>query len=397
MMHKPAPTLNNALIWLFAIASGLSVANIYYAQPLLDQIALDFKVSTASIGLIITLTQIGYASGLFFLVPLGDLISRHKLIMTQLCVSTLSLLTLALTSNYLLFLSAMILVGLLAVVVQILIAFTATLASPSEAGRAIGKVTSGIVIGILLARTIAGFLNDLAGWRSVYLFSAGATFVMTLLLYKMLPDYSNKLRSTYPELLKSTLDLFIAEPILRTRAIIAAFIFATFATLWTALVLPLSAPPFSLPHSVIGLFGLAGLIGAIAAAKAGQLADRGLQQHTTGISLVLLILSWILMAYMDTSLWFLILGVIILDFAVQAVHVTNQSLIFPLRPDAHGRLVAGYMIFYSIGSGIGSISSTAIYAWKGWIGVCMLGGAFSVMALVFWALQLRMERPKILN
>jgi predicted MFS family arabinose efflux permease len=386
------PALASVPILLFAIASGLSVANIYYAQPLLDQIAYDFAVSPGSIGLIITLTQIGYALGLFFLVPLGDLLNRRTLIVSQLFLSSLALLTIYLTSHYVILLCAMIFVGLLAVVAQILVAFTATLAAAGEGGRAVGKVTSGIVIGILLARTVAGFLNDLAGWRSVYLFSATATLLMSFLLYQNLPHHSNKHsnESSYLDLLKSTLTLFYKEPLLRIRAVIAALIFATFSTLWTSLVLPLSAPPFSLPHSIIGLFGLAGVAGAIAAAKAGYFADRGYPQWVTGVSLILLLLSWGFMSLMGLSIWLLVFGVILLDFAVQAVHVTNQSLIFPLRPGAHSRLVACYMIFYSIGSGVGSISATTVYSWKGWQGVCVLGAAFSSLALVFWALTLRM-------
>lgn len=393
-MTSNKSVLTNTHILLFAIASGMSVANIYYAQPLLDRMAYDFNVSPSSIGLIITLTQIGYALGLFFLVPLGDLISRRKLIISQLILSTIALLAISLSTHYTVLLTAMVFVGLLAVVVQILVAFTATLASPSEAGRAVGKVTSGIVIGILLARTVAGFLNDIAGWRSVYLFSAISTLIIAILLYRMLPEYNNKLRTSYFQLLKSTVKLFLEEPVLRVRAILAAFTFATFATLWTSLVLPLSAPPFSLSHSVIGLFGLAGIAGAAAAAKAGQLADKGLQQTSTGVSLIILLLSWVMMFYMGTSLYLLIAGIMLLDFAVQAVHVTNQSLIFPLRPEAHGRLVACYMIFYSIGSGIGSISSTAVYAWKGWEGVCILGGFFSLSAIIFWALTLKKSNTR---
>lgn len=383
--------LSRSMILLFAIASGLSVANIYYAQPLLDRMAQDIGISPASVGLVVTFSQIGYALGLFFLVPLGDLMNRRRLIITQLLLSVLALLMVALSSNYIVLFLSMMSVGLLAVVVQVLVAFTATLAAPGEGGRAIGVVTSGIVLGILLARTVAGFLTDLAGWRSVYFVSAIVTLLMTGLLCRTLPGHRRETGATYAALLKSTVVLFFEEPLLRLRSAFAFFIFATFSTLWTSLVLHLRAPPFSFSHSVVGLFGLVGVAGALGAARAGRLADGGYAQWTTGVGLSLLLISWLPMGFMGGSYWALIVGIIILDLAVQAVHVTNQSIIFSLRPDGHSRLVAIYMIFYSLGSGGGSISSTAVYAKFGWSGVCLLGAFFSGAALMlqFFSLGLR--------
>lgn len=376
--------LTLSVILIFAIASGLSVANIYYAQPLLEDMARDLNISKGSIGLVVTFTQIGYALGLFFLVPLGDLLNRRSLVIGQLSLSVLSLLTVALAKNYVILFMAMTSVGLLAVVVQVLVAFAATLSAPSERGRSVGMVTSGIVLGILLARTVAGFLSDIWGWRSVYLFSALSTALMTLILYRVLPNYENSQKTSYSKLLRSTVTLFFEEPLLRHRAYFAFFIFAAFSTLWTSLVLPLSAPPYSYSNSVIGLFGLAGMAGALAAARAGKLADKGYSQWVTGIGLLLLVLSWPLIGQLDISILVLVIGIIVLDFAVQAVHVTNQNVIFSLRPEAPSRLVAMYMIFYSLGSGIGSISSTTAYAKFGWQGVCILGAGLSTAALLLW-------------
>lgn len=381
-------TVSSSLLLLFAIASGLSVANIYYAQPLLDQIALDFKVSAGSVGLVITLTQIGYGLGLLFVVPLGDMFNRRSLIVVLLTLSILALTVVTIATDFYVFLGAMVFVGLLAVVVQIVVAFAASLSSPEMAGRAVGMVTSGIVIGILLARTVAGFLHDLGGWRAVYLFSTMATLSVGILLFKFLPSHPMLSQTHYFGLIKSTLLLFVQEPLLRKRAIFAALIFASFSVLWSSLVLPLSAPPHSLSHSTIGLLGLAGVAGAFAAVKAGEFADRGYQQWTTGVSLTLLFLSWGLIGFLATSMVALVLGIVILDFAVQAVHVTNQSMIFPLRPGSQSRIVACYMIFYSIGSGLGAIGATAMYAWKGWNGVCLLGASISLLALIFWAATL---------
>lgn len=371
---------------LFAIACGMSVANIYFAQPLLDELSYEFNMDYAVIGILITVTQIFYALGLLLLVPLGDLLNQRRLIIGQMAVSMAALVIVGTASSGAMLFAGLALVGLLAVVTQTIVAFVATIAAPAERGRAVGMVTSGIVIGILLARTISGVLKDLAGWRSVYLVSAALMLLMVYALYKVLPNVERKVKTlSYSQLLKSVLVLFLQERLLRVRAVLAMFIFTAFSILWTPLVLPLSAPPLSLSHSAIGAFGLVGVVGALAAAKAGKLADRGYGQRTTGIALSLLLLSWLPISYTERSLFALVIGIILLDLAVQAVHVTNQSMIFALRPQARSRMVAGYMIFYSIGSAAGSIASTHIYAQYGWHGVCVLGASVSAVALIFWA------------
>ncbi|WP_366296255.1 MFS transporter [Paenibacillus sp. AN1007] len=385
--------MTSALAWVIAVCSGLSVANIYYAQPLLDSIALEFGLSTASIGSVITVTQICYALGLLLLVPLGDIVDRRKLIIIQMLFSALALIFAAASDSYPLLLIGLAIVGLLAVITQTFVAYAAHLSADSERGTMVGRVTSGIVIGILLARTVAGSMNDWLGWRSVYLLSASLTLISILVLIRILPHRpvtDNKI--SYFQLLGSTLRLYTSLRVLRVRGLLAMLIFMAFSILWTAMVLPLSAPPLSLSHTFIGAFGLAGAAGALAAAKAGKQADRGYGQVTTGVSLVILILSWIPIGLLHTSLWFLILGVILLDLAVQAVHVTNQSLIYQVRPEAQSRLTASYMIFYSIGSAVGSITSTHVYAWSGWTGVCWLGAAVSTAALLLWIVDRQFDR-----
>ena len=388
-----AHEMSRRLVLLFALACGLSVANIYFALPLLDAMAREFSISPAAIGMVVTATQIGYAAGLIFIVPLGDLLDRRRLIVGQAALSALALVVVGLAPTGLVLLAGMIVVGLLAVVVQVLVAFAATLAAPAERGRVVGAVTGGIVIGILLARFVSGVLADLGGWRSVYLCSAALMLMLAGLLLRTLPRRPRSATApSYLELLRSMVALFREEPILRTRAVLAFLIFASFNILWAPLALPLSAPPFSLSHSAIGLFGLAGVAGALAAGRAGHLADRGLGQWTTGLSLGLMLAAWLPIALMGVSLWALVLGVIMLDLAIQAVHVTNQSLIFVVRPEARSRLVGGYMVFYSIGSAGGAILSTSVYAVAGWLGVCGLGAAIGVTALLFWAATLRPAR-----
>jgi predicted MFS family arabinose efflux permease len=386
-------TMPPGLVPLFSLACGLSVANIYFAHPLLDAMAREFSISHAAIGMVVTATQTGYALGLVFIVPLGDMLDRRRLIVSQSVLSALALLAVGLAPAGFVLLAGMIAVGLLAVIVQVLVAFAATLAAPTERGRVVGMVTSGVITGILLARFVSGVLADLGGWRSVYLCAAGLMLIMAALLQRALPRHeTDGATPSYLELLRSVAVLFRQERILRVRAALAFLIFASFNVLWAPLVLPLSAPPFSLSHSEIGLFGLAGVAGALAAGHAGRLADRGLGEWTTGLSLALMLAAWLPIAFMNVSLWALAAGVMMLDLAIQAVHVTNQSLIFAVRPEARSRLVGGYMVFYSIGSAAGAIASTNVYARAGWSGVSLLGAALAVTALLLWAATLRPVR-----
>lgn len=373
------------LVALFAAACGLSVANVYLAHPLLDAMARDLAIDPASVGIVVTVTQAGYALGLIFIVPLGDLTDRRRLIVGQMLLSTVALTTAALAPTAAVFLLGMAVVGVLAVVVQVIVAFAAALAAPAQRGRVVGTVTSGVVIGILSARFASGALADIGGWRFVYLTSATLTLIMAGLLFGTLPRGTiEAAKTSYLDLLRSLVALFRDLRILRIRAVLALLIFATFNVLWVPLVLPLSAPPFSLSHTAVGLFGFAGVAGALGARQAGRLADRGLGDRVTGLSLGLMLIAWVPIALMGLSLGALVLGVLVLDFAIQAVHVTSQSMLFAARPHAGSRLVGGYMSFYSIGSASGGIASTAVYAYAGWLGVCALGAALSAIALLFF-------------
>ncbi|WP_420480706.1 MFS transporter, partial [Bradyrhizobium japonicum] len=331
--------LSRPMALLFALTCGLSVANIYFAQPLLDAMAQDFGIAPAAIGMVMTITQVGYAFGLILIVPLGDLWDRRRLIVGQTTLSAIALLIVATASHAAVLLAGMALVGMLAVVIQVLVALAATLASPPERGRAIGTVTSGVVAGVLLARFASGTLADIGGWRLVYLVSAGLMLAMAALLLRVLPHGRRTALTgvAYLALLRSTAALFVEERILRERALFAFLIFANLNLFWNAIVLPLSAPPIALSHTSIGALGIAGVAGALAARNAGRLADLGWGQRNTGLSLLLMLAAWAPIACLQTSLWLLIAGVIMLDFAIQAVHVTSQSLMVAARPDAASR------------------------------------------------------------
>lgn len=393
--HTPSDSIHASsmpryMTLLFAVVCGMSVANIYFAQPLLDHLSREFGIDYSTIGILITITQIFYAVGLLLLVPLGDLLNQRRLIIGQMLLSVVALIIVGTASSSTVLFVGMASVGLLAVVTQTLVAFAATMAAPAERGRVVGMVTSGIVIGILLARSSSGILTDLAGWRSVYLFSAALMLCMVCTLFRVLPNVEREVKTlSYAQLLSSVFMLFVQERVLRIRAILALLIFTAFSILWTSVVLPLSAPPLSLSHTAIGAFGLAGIVGALVAARAGKLADQGHGQRTTGIALLLLLISWWFISFTEQSLLALVVGIVLLDLAVQAVHVTNQSIILTLRMEARSRLTAGYMVFYSIGSATGSIASTQIYSHYGWNGVCWLGASVSAVAFLFWAVTLR--------
>ncbi|AJB48823.1 membrane protein [Acinetobacter nosocomialis] len=383
---KPLSSMPRGVILLFAIASGASVANVYYAQPLLDILAKDFNVSHASIGGVVTATQIGCALALLFLVPLGDLVNRRRLMTLQLLALVSALLVVAFAHSTIVLLAGMLAVGLLGTAMtQGLIAYAASAALPHEQGYVVGTAQSGVFIGLLLARVFSGGISDIAGWRGVYFCAATIMLMIALPLWKRLPHLkSQSVTMRYPQLLVSMLELLHQEKVLQVRGVLALLMFAAFNIFWSALVLPLSEPPYNFSHTVIGAFGLVGAIGALAAAHAGYWADRGYAQRTSLLALLILLLAWGPLSLMAYSLWALLIGIVLLDLGGQALHVTNQSMIFRTRPEAHSRLVGLYMLFYAVGSGLGAISTTVTYAYAGWLGVCTLGAGVSLLALLFW-------------
>ncbi|OWX23885.1 hypothetical protein A7A40_05085, partial [Acinetobacter baumannii] len=352
--NKTHSNLPRSVVLLFAIASGVSVANVYYAQPLLDILASDFNISHAAIGGVVTATQIGCALALVFLVPLGDLINRRRLMAIQLMALISALLMVAFAHSTIVLLTGMLAVGLLGTAMtQGLIAYAASAAAPHEQGHVVGTAQSGVFIGLLLARVFSGGISDVAGWRGVYFCAAIIMLMIALPLWRRLPHLNvQPVTMRYPQLLASMLKLLRQEKVLQVRGVLALFMFAAFNIFWSALVLPLSAPPYNFSHTVIGSFGLFGVIGALAATRAGQWADRGYAQHTSLAALLILLLAWWPLSLMTYSLWALVIGIVLLDLGGQALHVTNQSMIFRTRPEAHSRLVGLYMLFYAVGSGV---------------------------------------------
>ncbi|HFO0273291.1 TPA: MFS transporter, partial [Enterobacter asburiae] len=367
-------------------ASGLSVANVYYAQPLLDALAADFAISHAATGVIISATQAGCAAALLLLVPLGDSLDKRRLMIWQLLALAIVLFTITRAQTAPALLLNMFAIGLLGTAMtQGLVSCAASAASSAERGRVVGAAQGGVFIGLLLSRVFSGAVSDLAGWRGVYFTAAALMLALALPLWRSLPALPQaKVRLSYPRLLVSMYNLLRQHRMLQVRGVLALLMFAAFNIFWSALVLPLSAPPYAYSHTLTGAFGLAGVVGALAAVRAGRWADRGYSQRTSAAALALLILAWWPLSLMEKSLWPLIIGIVMLDLGGQALHVTNQSLLFRSQPETHSRLVGLYMLFYAVGSGLGAISTTLIYAWSGWHGVCLLGAGVSSLAGLFW-------------
>ncbi|RJT10123.1 MFS transporter [Rahnella inusitata] len=381
---KTPATLSSGLIILMAIATGLAVASNYYPQPLLETIARAFSLSVNQAGFIVTIAQLGYACGLMFIVPLGDMFERRNLIVLMTLLSAAGLLITAMAPTLTIMLVGTALTGLFSVVAQILVPLAATLAEPERRGKVVGLIMSGLLLGILLARTVAGALASLGGWRTVYWVASALMIVMALVLWRKLPKHEQKTDLNYGQLLKSIFSLFIHTPVLRTRALVGMFCFANFSILWTSMAFLLAGPAYQYSEGVIGLFGLVGAAGALAATRAGHLADKGKAHLTTTVGLILLLLSWAAIAYGQHSVISLILGIIVLDLSVQGVHITNQSVIYKSMPEARNRLTAGYMTTYFIGGAVGSLVSASAYQTAGWYGVSVAGTVMCVLNLLVW-------------
>ncbi|HGK4853018.1 TPA: MFS transporter [Yersinia enterocolitica] len=385
--------LSPALIVLMSVATGLAVASNYYAQPLLETIAQAFNLSINQAGFIVTAAQLGYAVGLMFLVPLGDMFERRGLIVGMTLLAAGGMLITAMSQNLAIMIVGTALTGLFSVVAQLLVPLAATLAAPEKRGKVVGIIMSGLLLGILLARTVAGALASIGGWRTIYWVASVLMIIMALILWRYLPRYKQHSGLNYGQLLGSIFSLFIRTPVLRTRALLGALSFANFSVLWTSMAFLLASPPFGYSEATIGLFGLVGAAGALMATKAGQLADKGKARITTSVGLILLLLSWIPIALGQHSIIALIIGIIVLDLAVQGVHVTNQSVIYRMMPEARNRLTAGYMTTYFIGGALGSLISAAAYQHAGWYGVALAGLVLCILNITTWLAGKRYDPP----
>ncbi|MDX1805352.1 MAG: MFS transporter [Alcanivorax sp.] len=388
-------TLSTPLVLLMAATTGLVVASNYYAQPLLHTIADQLQLSYARAGIIVTTAQASYALGLILLVPLGDMLERRRLITVMMLLSTAGLVISATANSLTQLLLGTAITGAFAVVAQVLVPFAATLSDPQRRGRVVGTVMSGLLLGILLARTVAGALSSLGDWHTVYWVAAALMLLNSAALWRMLPRYQQSAGLHYGQLIASIGRLFIRHPLYLQRSLMGLLAFAMFSVLWTSLAFLLSTPPWSLSDAAIGLFGLAGAAGALAARHAGVLTDRGHGQRLTLWGLLLLLLSWGLLGLGGQSLLALVAGIVLLDMALQAVHITNMNLIFALDENARNRLNSGYMFLYFLGGAGGSLASAAAYEQGGWPAVVTLGAGLGTVTLGYglWLSLAPRQRP----
>lgn len=355
-----------------AITSGAAAANLYYNQPLLAAIAQSLNASVQDTGLIPTLGQVGYALGNFFIVPLGDLLERRRLIVTMLIGTALALAAAAVSPTIGWLVVASLIIGITTIVPQITVPFAALLAPSPIRGKVVGIVMSGLLIGILLARTVGGFVGAELGWRAMYWIASSAMLVLAIVLFQVLPNSQPAVRLTYTQLVRSMLKL-LREPVLQEASITGAMAFGAFSVFWSTLIFLLEQPPYEYGSEIAGLFGLIGVVGAAAAPLAGKLADQRSPRLAIALGLITTAVSFLVFWLFGYQLWGLIVGVILLDLGVQVTTVSNQALIYRLPEDTHSRLNALFVTFYFIGGAIGSF--LGIYGWNlwRWNGVCAAG------------------------
>ena len=371
----------SALLWLLAVAAGVTVANIYFSQPLLALIGRGFGVGAHQTGLISTLTQAGYAAGMLLIVPLGDSEERRRLLTLTCGAATVMLLAVALAPTLPLLLAASFALGLATCAPQLLVPYAAGLVPLAERGRAIGKVMSGLLVGILLSRTASGFVGAHLGWRAIYFIAFFAMAALTVLLRLLLPEQAPDRRLRYAELLRSLPGLLRREPLLRRHALLGGLAFAAFSTFWTTLAYLLQTPPYHYGPDVAGLFGVVGVAGALFAPAAGRLADRHGSRFVNGLALGCVLASWIVFALMWRSLAGLAVGVLLLDVGVQSNHISNQARVLGLSSEFRNRLNTVYMVVYFGGGALGSMLGASAFSAFGWTGASALGIGFSLLAL----------------
>ncbi|GAA3341699.1 MFS transporter [Curtobacterium pusillum] len=381
--------MTRARTLLFAVAGGAAVGNLYWAQPLLDVIASSLGTSVALAGLLVTLTQVGYALGILLVVPLGDVLDRRRLIPGVLVASAVTLVFAAIAPSFPVLLVALALVGLTTVAGQLLIPLAGDLAEPASRGRVVGAIASGVLTGILVSRTVSGLVADALGWRAVYAIAAVAALVFAVLLRRVVPELDRRDRMPYPALIASVFRAVAAHRSVQVTLIISATVFAVFTMFWTALTFLLSAEPFGYSTTAIGLVGLAGLAGAVAAQRVGRLHDRGVSVPVTGAALALVLVSLVVAGLGSRSIVVVVVAVVLLDVGVQAANVLNQTRLFAIDPAARSRLNTAFVTGNFVGGSIGSAVASVLWNAGGWTAVSVGGAVLVGFALTVWAAHRR--------
>jgi predicted MFS family arabinose efflux permease len=380
-MHE-SPTLSRELTINLAIASGVAVANIYYNQPMLADMAATLHVSPHEIGWVATATQLGYAAGMPVFIPLGDFCERRRLIVLLFLAVACALCGTALATNLTALVITSFLIGATTVIAQIIIPLATELATPAEQGRTVGTILSGVLLGILLARTLSGFIAAHFGWRAMFWLAAVMAVIFSLILRIRLPRIPAHTKISYGELMHSIWQIVIELPKLRQVSLIAAMFLAAFSAFWTTLVFLLKTPPYHYGSEAAGLFGLVGAVGATAAPISGRLSDRRSPRFVVRIAIAIVLSAFAVFWRFAFALWGLVVGVILLDAGVQAAQVANQSRVLKLKPEARNRVNTVYMICYFGGGSLGSLLGSVAWSKWHWNGVCAIGVGFMAIAAI---------------
>lgn len=380
--------LNRGLVILLTIAAGLAIGNLYWAQPLLVQIADSLDVAVADSGLLITATQVGYALGILFIVPLGDILPRRKLIATVMGLATLSLLACGSSPTFLILAFALSALGITTVSGQIIVPMARDLADPKEQGHVVGTIAAGIMLGILVARTLSGLVADYLGWRSIYFVATGLNLILMLILWRALPRLGPKEKASYPKLIgdvfKAVVQYRPLKWILINNGIVFGVVFNLF---WTSITYLLSAEPFGFNTFQIGLVSIAGITGAIASFGVGALQDRGWGVPATGAFILVSLGSMVLALFSGTSLVLIIIVAAIYSLGVQGVGILNQTRAMALDPAKSSRLNTIFVFNNFVCGALGSAASGFIWAWAGWLGICIAAIAVLAIAFLSWLIS----------
>ena len=384
--------LSTPTLLLMAVACGLCAGGNYFNQPLLNSIAQGLQISEASASFTVTVAQVSYALGLLFIVPLGDMFERRRLVLVLMLIAALGQFISGFAINSEMLFIGMGTAGLFSVAAQVLVPLAAILSAPDRSGRSVGIVMSGLLTGILVARSAAGLLSSIGGWQTVY-FVAGALMVLiALLLWRTLPDSRNPQKISYLATLSSMMSLLKQHPLLRTRSLLGALSFASVSSLFSTMALLLAGPEHLLNDTKIGLVGLIGLAGALMASFAGRLYDKGYGDTISKAGLVLFVLSWAMLYAGAHNLWWFLAGMLLIDLALQGMHICNQNMVYALAPQARSRINAVYMTSYFIGASAGSTLGAIAWQVQGWVAVCLLGLFLILLAALVLGYEYRFVR-----